>query len=86
MHAFPLYKRVKQGPYRTGSPLVLVGLVFYHLSHKTKVRELEIQWQKEGDSLAHYLAQISEMTKSVKIIQQVLERILRSSYKNLEIR
>ncbi|KAG4129506.1 hypothetical protein ERO13_D09G085250v2 [Gossypium hirsutum] len=45
----------------------------------------EIQWQKERDSLACYLARISEMTKSIKMIQQALERIPKSPYENLEI-
>ncbi|KAG4135304.1 hypothetical protein ERO13_D08G207450v2, partial [Gossypium hirsutum] len=35
----------------------------------------KIQWQKEGDSLACYLVRISEMTESMKIIQQFLEGI-----------
>ncbi|XVF80424.1 hypothetical protein PTKIN_Ptkin15bG0071300 [Pterospermum kingtungense] len=46
----------------------------------------EIQWQKEGDSLARYLVRISEMTESIKIIQQVLEGIPGGPYENLEIR
>ncbi|XVF67344.1 hypothetical protein PTKIN_Ptkin10aG0113700 [Pterospermum kingtungense] len=46
----------------------------------------EIQWKKEGDSLARYLVRISEMTKSIKIIQQVLEGIPGGPYENLEIR
>ncbi|PHT68127.1 hypothetical protein T459_27614 [Capsicum annuum] len=35
-----------------------------------------VQWQREGDSVARYLVQLSEMTKSIKIIQQALEGIL----------
>lgn len=35
----------------------------------------EVQWQKEGDSLARYLVRIAEMTESVKIIQRALEGI-----------
>ncbi|KAL3618281.1 hypothetical protein CASFOL_038602 [Castilleja foliolosa] len=46
----------------------------------------EIQWQKEGDSLARYLVRISEMTVSIKIIQQALEGIPGGPYENLEIR
>uniref|UniRef100_A0A7N0U0E1 NADH-quinone oxidoreductase subunit D domain-containing protein n=1 Tax=Kalanchoe fedtschenkoi TaxID=63787 RepID=A0A7N0U0E1_KALFE len=46
----------------------------------------EVQWQKEGDSLARYLVRISEIEESIKIIQQALERILGGPYENLEIR
>ncbi|KAL7602216.1 hypothetical protein Lser_V15G20843 [Lactuca serriola] len=46
----------------------------------------KVQWQKEGDSLARYLVRISEMTKSIKIIQQALEGIPGGPYENLEIR
>nr|WRW54235.1 NADH dehydrogenase subunit 7 [Trapa bicornis]WRW54281.1 NADH dehydrogenase subunit 7 [Trapa incisa] len=46
----------------------------------------EIQWQKEGDSLARYLVRISEMTESIQIIQQALEGIPGGPYENLEIR
>ncbi|MBA0873060.1 hypothetical protein Goshw_026135, partial [Gossypium schwendimanii] len=46
----------------------------------------EIQRQKEGDSLAHYLVRISEMTESIKIIQQALKGIPGGPYENLEIR
>ncbi|KAK1578568.1 hypothetical protein Q3G72_031288 [Acer saccharum] len=46
----------------------------------------EVQWQKEGDSLARYLVRICEMTESVKIIQQALEGIPGGPYENLEIR
>lgn len=35
----------------------------------------EVQWQKEGDSLARYLVRIGEMTESIKMIQQALEGI-----------
>ncbi|CAA6673206.1 unnamed protein product [Spirodela intermedia] len=35
----------------------------------------EVQWQKEGDSLARYLVRMSEMRESIKIIQQTLEGI-----------
>ena len=33
----------------------------------------EVQWQKEGDSLARYLIRIGEMAESIKIIQQANE-------------
>ena len=33
----------------------------------------EVQWQKEGDSLARYLVRIGEMEESIKMIQQALE-------------
>ncbi|KAL7591373.1 hypothetical protein Lser_V15G34655 [Lactuca serriola] len=46
----------------------------------------EVQWQNEGDSLARYLVRISEMTESIKIIQQALEGIPGGPYENLEIR
>ncbi|ERM97465.1 hypothetical protein AMTR_s00456p00012010 [Amborella trichopoda] len=46
----------------------------------------EVQWQKEGDSLARYLVRIGEMTESIKIIQQALEGIPGGPYENLEIR
>ncbi|KAF6138342.1 hypothetical protein GIB67_033925 [Kingdonia uniflora] len=46
----------------------------------------EVQWQKEGDSLARYLVRISEMTESIKIIQQALEGISGGPYENLEVR
>ncbi|KAL0532803.1 hypothetical protein IC582_030882 [Cucumis melo] len=46
----------------------------------------EVQWQKEGDSLARYLVRLAEMTESVKIIQQALEGIPGGPYENLEIR
>jgi len=45
-----------------------------------------VQWQNEGDSLARYLVRISEMTESIKIIQQALEGIPGGPYENLEIR
>uniref|UniRef100_A0A1Y3BWD9 Putative niFe hydrogenase-like protein n=1 Tax=Helianthus annuus TaxID=4232 RepID=A0A1Y3BWD9_HELAN len=41
---------------------------------------------KRGDSLARYLVRISEMTESIKIIQQALEGIPGGPYENLEIR
>ncbi|KAL5550165.1 hypothetical protein UlMin_000341 [Ulmus minor] len=46
----------------------------------------EVQWQKEGDSLARYLVRIGEMTESIKIIQQAMEGIPGGPYENLEIR
>ncbi|KAK4551001.1 hypothetical protein RGQ29_033023 [Quercus rubra] len=46
----------------------------------------EVQWQKEGDSLARYLVRIGEMAESIKIIQQALEGIPGGPYENLEIR
>ncbi|KAK7370489.1 hypothetical protein VNO78_37621 [Psophocarpus tetragonolobus] len=46
----------------------------------------EVQWQKEGDSLARYLVRIGEMLESIKIIQQALEGIPGGPYENLEIR
>uniref|UniRef100_A0A803LMN4 NADH-plastoquinone oxidoreductase subunit 1 n=1 Tax=Chenopodium quinoa TaxID=63459 RepID=A0A803LMN4_CHEQI len=46
----------------------------------------EVQWQKEGDSLARYLIRIGGMAESVKIIQQALEAIPGGPYENLEIR
>ncbi|GKD53957.1 photosystem II protein D1 [Tanacetum coccineum] len=46
----------------------------------------EVQWKKEGDSLARYLVRISEMTESIKIIQHSLEGIPGGPYENLEIR
>ncbi|KAL5554613.1 hypothetical protein UlMin_042014 [Ulmus minor] len=46
----------------------------------------EVQWQKEGDSLARYLVRIGEMTESIKIIQQALKGIPGGPYENLEIR
>ncbi|KAK9080970.1 hypothetical protein Scep_031003 [Stephania cephalantha] len=46
----------------------------------------EVQWQKEGDSLARYLVRISEMAESIKIIQQALEGIPGGPYENLEVR
>jgi NAD(P)H-quinone oxidoreductase subunit H len=44
----------------------------------------ESSGKKKGDSLAHYLVRIGEMTESVKIIQQALEGILGGPYENLE--
>lgn len=46
----------------------------------------EIQWQKEGDSLARYLVRIGEMRESIKMIQQALEGIPGGPYENLEVR
>ncbi|CAI8585063.1 unnamed protein product [Vicia faba] len=46
----------------------------------------EVQWQKEGDSLARYLVRIGEMVESIKIIQQALEGIPGGPYENFEIR
>ncbi|KAF3649896.1 hypothetical protein T459_08537 [Capsicum annuum] len=46
----------------------------------------QVQWKREGDSLARYLVRIGEMTKSIKIIQWALEGILGGPYKNFEIR
>nr|YP_007890258.1 NADH-plastoquinone oxidoreductase subunit 7 [Cephalotaxus oliveri]AFZ65559.1 NADH-plastoquinone oxidoreductase subunit 7 [Cephalotaxus oliveri]QPO90209.1 NADH-plastoquinone oxidoreductase subunit 7 [Cephalotaxus oliveri]UPV70952.1 NADH-plastoquinone oxidoreductase subunit 7 [Cephalotaxus oliveri]UPV71034.1 NADH-plastoquinone oxidoreductase subunit 7 [Cephalotaxus oliveri]UPV71116.1 NADH-plastoquinone oxidoreductase subunit 7 [Cephalotaxus oliveri] len=46
----------------------------------------EIQWQKEGDSLARYLIRIGEMKESIKIIRQALEVIPGGPYENLEVR
>nr|KJB79997.1 hypothetical protein B456_013G076700 [Gossypium raimondii] len=48
---------------------------FYHYECYEEF-DWEIQWQKEGDSLARYLVRISEMTESIKVIQQALEGIL----------
>ncbi|KAH0640780.1 hypothetical protein KY285_037366 [Solanum tuberosum] len=46
----------------------------------------QVQWQREGDSLARYLVRIGEMTESIKIIQQALEGIPGGPYENLEMR
>ncbi|XLS71385.1 hypothetical protein HN51_028250 [Arachis hypogaea] len=46
----------------------------------------DVQWKKEGDSLARYLVRIGEMVESIKIIQQALEGIPGGPYENLEIR
>nr|YP_009992486.1 NADH-plastoquinone oxidoreductase subunit 7 [Angiopteris yunnanensis]YP_010576399.1 NADH-plastoquinone oxidoreductase subunit 7 [Angiopteris fokiensis]QNN90671.1 NADH-plastoquinone oxidoreductase subunit 7 [Angiopteris yunnanensis]UZN43940.1 NADH-plastoquinone oxidoreductase subunit 7 [Angiopteris fokiensis] len=46
----------------------------------------QIQWQKEGDSLARYLVRIGEMRESVRIIQQALKVIPGGPYENLEAR
>ncbi|GAY47643.1 hypothetical protein CUMW_105950 [Citrus unshiu] len=45
----------------------------------------EVQWKKEGDSLARYSLQIGKMAKSIKIIQQALEGIPGGPFENLEI-
>lgn len=46
----------------------------------------QIQWQKEGDSLARYLVRIGEMKESTRIIQQALKAIPGGPYENLEAR
>nr|QYB21149.1 NADH-plastoquinone oxidoreductase subunit 7 [Austrotaxus spicata] len=46
----------------------------------------EIQWQKEGDSLARYLLRIGEMKESIRIIRQALQVIPGGPYENLEAR
>ncbi|KAI5399715.1 hypothetical protein KIW84_064883 [Lathyrus oleraceus] len=46
----------------------------------------EVQWKKEGDSLACYLVRIGEMVESIKIIQRALEGIPGGPYENFEIR
>lgn len=46
----------------------------------------QIQWQREGDSLARYLVRIGEMRESVKMIQQALKAIPGGPYENLEAR
>lgn len=46
----------------------------------------EVQWQKEGDSLARYLIRIGEMAESIFIIQQANEGIPGGPYDNFEIR
>lgn len=46
----------------------------------------EVQWQKEGDSLARYFVRISEMMESIKMIQQALEGLPGGPYENLEVR
>nr|QWW92484.1 NADH-plastoquinone oxidoreductase subunit 7 [Lopholejeunea zollingeri] len=46
----------------------------------------QIQWQKDGDSLARYLVRIGEMKESTKIIQQALKAIPGGPYENLEAR
>uniref|UniRef100_A0A3Q7IG00 NADH-quinone oxidoreductase subunit D domain-containing protein n=1 Tax=Solanum lycopersicum TaxID=4081 RepID=A0A3Q7IG00_SOLLC len=38
--------------------------------------DLQVQRQREGDSIACYLVQIGEITESIKIIQQALEGML----------
>jgi NAD(P)H-quinone oxidoreductase subunit H len=44
----------------------------------------KVQWKKEGDSLARYLVRVGEMRKSIKNIQQVVEKIPGGPYENLE--
>nr|WGO61561.1 NADH dehydrogenase subunit 7 [Aneura pinguis]WGO61647.1 NADH dehydrogenase subunit 7 [Aneura pinguis] len=46
----------------------------------------QIQWQREGDSLARYLVRIGEMRESVRMIQQALKAIPGGPYENLEAR
>uniref|UniRef100_A0A8I6YLD7 NAD(P)H dehydrogenase subunit H n=1 Tax=Hordeum vulgare subsp. vulgare TaxID=112509 RepID=A0A8I6YLD7_HORVV len=46
----------------------------------------KVQWQKEGDSLARYLVRVGEMSESIKIIQQAIEKIPGGPYENLEVR
>lgn len=46
----------------------------------------QVQWQKEGDSLARYLVRVGEMKESIKIIQQALKSIPGGPYENLEAR
>jgi NAD(P)H-quinone oxidoreductase subunit H len=46
----------------------------------------DIQWHKEGDSLARYLVRIGEMRESTKIIQQALKVLPGGPYENLEAR
>ena len=46
----------------------------------------EIQWHKEGDSLARYLVRIGEMKESTKIIQQAIKVLPGGPYENLEAR
>lgn len=57
----------------------------YHYECYNKF-DWEVQWQKEGDSLARYLVRIGEMKESIKIIQQALEGIPGGPYENLEVR
>nr|YP_011003808.1 NADH-plastoquinone oxidoreductase subunit 7 [Lycopodium japonicum]WPS66379.1 NADH-plastoquinone oxidoreductase subunit 7 [Lycopodium japonicum] len=46
----------------------------------------QIQWQREGDSLARYLVRIGETKESVRIVQQALKVIPGGPYENLEAR